>query len=100
MNSDDRKIIICTDRKIGGALGSSETMLKSRSLGAASWRCLTAGTDSDILCAVRLLKNGFVATEHIDETNALSIVRDALAQRKNEKASELIQGKFGISYAD
>jgi hypothetical protein len=97
-NTDDRKIILCTDRKVGGALGTAETMLKSRTLGVAEWRCLTSGTDTEILCALRLLKNHFGRASYIDERNVLKLARDALNERKKDKADELIQGKFGISY--
>ena len=54
-NTDDKKIVVCTDRKISSALGSSETILKSRALGFEDWRCLTAGSEPDILCTVQLL---------------------------------------------
>src|SRR5438552_3725069 len=98
-NSDDPKIILCTDRKVSSALGSAETMLKSRIIGTR-WRCLTAGKDTDILSLLRLLKNHFMSPSNIDETNVLSLVRNALNERKKEKADEIIQGKFGIPYTD
>jgi hypothetical protein len=99
-NTDDRKIILCTDRKISSALGSAETSLKSRTLGLESWRCLTSGSDIDILCTLRLLQNIFRDENNIDETNVLALVRAALNNRKRDKAEELIQGKFGISYME
>jgi predicted GNAT family N-acyltransferase len=92
--------ILCTDRKISSALGSAETTLKSRTLGVESWRCLTSGTDSDILCAVRLLQDELIRANEIGPANILQIIRTALNKRKHEKVDELIQGKFGISYKE
>jgi len=99
-NTDDRKIVLCTDRKISSALGSAETTLKSRSLGVESWRVLTSGADRDIQSTLRLLKQRFSESESIDETNVLSIVRAALNQRKKDKADELVNGRLAISYSE
>src|ERR1043166_1543481 len=95
------KIIMATDSKISGALGSAETMLKNRFLTAApdGWRCLTSGSDTDILATMQIFKNRFRNTK-VDETNVVHIVRSALNERKADKANELIQGKYAISYAD
>lgn len=93
------KIVICTDRKVGGALGSAETMLKTRWIGNG-WKCLTSGTDNDILATLRLFKNHVNKEQIIDETNVLRIVRAALNERKFDKANELIQGKFAIPYSE
>jgi hypothetical protein len=88
VNTDDPKIIMCTDTKLSGSLGSSETMLKTRAL-APLWRCLTAGADADLLGLLRLLKNEFSAAtggeRKIDETNALQMVRTSLLMRERPK---------------
>jgi hypothetical protein len=36
----------------------------------------------------------------MDEGEITKIVRDSLTQRKNEKADELVRGRYGISYSD
>lgn len=100
-NTTDPKIILCTDRKVSSALGSSETMSKVRSIVPNKWSCLTSGTDSHILATLLHLQEQF--REHkgtVDETNALSLVRAALNKRKLEMAEECIRGKFGISYTE
>jgi hypothetical protein len=98
-NLDDPKIIVCTDRKVSGELGSAEIVLKQRTV-THRWSCLTAGIDSEILCALQLLKKHFDGAKEIDETNVLAITRAALNQRKRDKAEEIVQGKYGISYVD
>lgn len=92
------RIVLCTDRKVGGALGSSETMLKSRIV-SSTWTCLTAGEDSEIHALLPLLRSHFRGVD-LDETNIVSLTRDALNQRKRDKANELIQGRYAISYDD
>jgi hypothetical protein len=101
---DDPKIIICTDRKVSSALGSADTMLKSRTIklgvgGEPSWLCLTSGTDTAILAIMRSLKEKF-RSQVIDDTNAVRLVREALNERKGQLVEELIQGKYAISYQD
>jgi len=96
--TDDPKIVWCTDVLISGALGSAETMLKTRAI-SDKWRCLTAGKDSEILATLQLLKVHF-GSKQIDETNILACTRAALNQRKREKANELTHGKFALSYDD
>lgn len=97
-NTPDAKIILATDTKVSGALGSSETMLKNRFL-SPSWRCLTSGSDTDIIATVALLKKHFRKAA-VDETNVVHVIRTALNERKSEKANELIQGKYAISYTE
>jgi hypothetical protein len=100
LNSDDPKIVICTDSQVGGSLGTADTMLKIRTI-TPVWRCLTAGTDTDILGLLRLVRLHFArAKGEIDETTVLSIVRAALSARKAEKVDELIQGRFAIPYSE
>jgi hypothetical protein len=59
-----------------------------------------SGSDSEYLTTLRLLRQRFRAAGKIDETNVLQLTRAALNERKQEKADELIQTKFGISYSE
>jgi hypothetical protein len=99
-NTDDPKIVICTDGKAGGALGSAEMTLKIRTVGDRGWRCLTSGADTDILACLPLFRKQFRAPVIDDETNVLGLVRAALFERKRDKAQEIIQGKFAIPYSE
>lgn len=104
--TSDPKIVTCTDWKISGTLGSAQTMLKNRPVGIG-WRCLTAGTDRDILAVMSLLHAQFNAhhfpegqpqQKHVDETKIKKLIERALFQRKRDKAEQLIRGKFAIPY--
>jgi hypothetical protein len=95
----ESKIVVCTDQKIGGALGSAETMLKARTI-CKNWWCLTAGTDSEIFAINILLRKHFHAASYVDDRNIVTLVRAALNERKMDKANELIQGKYAISYTE
>ena len=93
----DRKcIVLCTDTRMSGVLGSSEFKFKDYLL-ADHWTCLISGSEGDALALISLLTTTFRATE-IDETNVVQLVRDVLAARKKEKIEELVRGKYGISY--
>ena len=67
------KIILCTDWRESGLLGSSETAHKQPWL-PANWRCLTAGETSEINVIVPMLRKAFHDAGTIDETNVGSIV--------------------------
>lgn len=100
--TDDPKIVVCFDRKMSSSLGSPEVGLKLRSLVPNRWRCLTSGTETDILATVRLLERSLIRAdggqpEGIDEAKFLPATRAALNERKREKTEEYIQGKYGIS---
>jgi hypothetical protein len=95
----DPKIVLCTDTKVGDHLGSID-MLKTRPLNPANWVCLTSGIDTDILPTWTLLKAFFTGAQTIDETNVLSLIRNALNRRKLEKTEEFVQGKYAVSYAE
>jgi hypothetical protein len=93
-------IIFCTDWLISGALGQAETVLKSRIL-HGTWSCLTAANNhSDALAAVALLRKKFRENPKVDETNVTTLIREAMSQRKHDKADEFIQSRWGISYDD
>ena len=74
-------------------------MLKIRLL-PHEWRCLTAGNDDDVLQLLRFLKKEFFALEYVDETNAIPTIQEAMRLRKEQKANEYTQRKWGLSFAD
>src|SRR5436190_19651009 len=87
-DSDDRKIILCTDRLLSSVLGSTETGIKIRFMGQ-NWSCLTAGDETDIVGLLWKLHHKFdKATNEptvIDETNVGTFIRDAWAEQKRQK---------------
>ena len=98
---DDPRIILCSDMKVSGALGSAEIMLKNRVVHMSSrapWHALTAGTDTDIAALVSLMRASFRSGGIVDETNVVSIVSNALHAGKRQRVEQLVQSKFALSY--
>jgi 20S proteasome alpha/beta subunit len=97
------RIILCTDWKISGALGSAETKLKMRNFGQM-WLCLTAGSEPDINAIIKIFRDEFtkleVAKATIDDVAAVTLTRATLAQRKRDKVNELTQAQYALSYDD
>jgi 20S proteasome alpha/beta subunit len=93
------RIVLCTDWRVSGPLGSAETKLKLRAL-PRGWYCLTAGTESEINCIVPKLREELSTASEVNETNITSLVRNVLNNRKKEKIDEFIRGRYGISYDD
>ena len=99
IEGEERKIVLCTDRRTGSVLGSAETALKNRTI-KDGWRCLTAGAETDIHAMVRLYRAAFRSTPTITVQNIDSIIKLPLQQRKKELADEYIRHRFAISHAD
>jgi hypothetical protein len=95
------KIVLCYDWKVSTAIGSAETKHKMKHIGRG-WRALFAGNESEMLALTFLLRNQFSwkSSTIIDETNVVGLVRNAINTRKKEKADELTQGRYAISYDD
>jgi hypothetical protein len=93
------KIVLCTDWKLSEPLGSAEIKFKQRNL-APSWILLTAGDEPDINVMYRALRTRFCAQDTIDETNAVELVRNVIAEQKRIKADEYTRSKYGLSYDD
>jgi len=98
-DGEDHAVVLCTDWKVSGVLGSAETALKERSLGRG-WICLTSGYESDINCLVQLISQQIQSTSEIHETNILNLIRKAIHVRKKDKADEYTIGKYAIYYDD
>lgn len=92
-------IILCTDWRVGGSIGSAETRHKQLHL-SKGWFCLTAGNATEINAVVRILRIHFDNENAIDETNIVKTVRAALNERKAELANEYTQGRYALSYSD
>jgi hypothetical protein len=95
----ERKIVLCFDWKVSTAIGSSETKYKMKHLGK-DWVALWSGNESDIMLLGNLFEKEFRGATDIDETNAVQLVRNGISLRKREKAEELTQGRFALSYDD
>jgi 20S proteasome alpha/beta subunit len=96
---DKQAIVLCTDLKMSGPLGSAETALKQRTLGKA-WYALTSGSEPEIEALISTLADRFKEAEIIDESNISKIISDSLLSRKRQKSTELVMGKFAMSYDD
>lgn len=94
---NEKKIILCTDQKSSSALGSAETARKEIPLGH-SWRCLTAGTEPDILALVRLYKKQFQDSKNLKADTIDASVKAPLHQRKKELAEEYVRRRFAFSH--
>jgi hypothetical protein len=98
-DGNDRAIITCTDWQLSSVMGSAETGLKQRTLNH-HWRFLTAGDMSEILALLAIVRRRFNETEDFDETNILTVIRSAAAERKRQKANDFTVGRYGLSYDD
>ena len=78
------RLVLCSDWKVSGPLGSLEWKYKQEKLGT-SWRCMVAGKESEVSAALLKLKPSFDSAVAIDETNLTKTVRDALNARKKAK---------------
>ena len=94
---DEFRLVLCTDRLASSGLGTSDSMLKTRVL-PHNARCLTAGTEADILAMIPILRNHLRPVKSMGEKDVAAAIREALAERKKEKADEYIRGQFGFSY--
>ena len=95
---NDPAIVICTDGKGSTALGSKENMLKMRPV-FNGWYCLTAGSEDDLIALRYLFKSKLMALPLLDETNVLPAVREAMQERKAQKADEFTQKNWGLTYS-
>ncbi len=93
------KIVLCTDGKGSGPLGSKEYVLKDRWL-STRWRCLTAGGDHDLNALISLLRHRLLEMSVVDETNIQGALRKALTDRKLQRSDEFTQGRYGMTYAE
>lgn len=96
---DNQAIVLCTDLKMSGPLGSAEIALKQRVL-VKGWHALTSGSEAEIEALLSTLADSFKEAAIIDDSNISKIVSDALLARKRQKSTEFIIGKFAMSYDD
>lgn len=99
-DGEDPRLVMCTDWRRSGFLGSADTAFKMRRLPRHDWYGLTSGNEPDIAGLWIHLRQRFRSAETLDETNVGNLLSEALLARKKEKASALIAGRFGISYDD
>lgn len=93
------KVVICTDKRSGSALGSSETAFKNLEL-KHGWRCLTSGSEADINSLVRLYEVHFSDSKNLTHAKIESIIKYPLHERKRHIADDYIQNRFAMSYAE
>jgi 20S proteasome alpha/beta subunit len=98
-DEDEEKIVLCCDKKLSGALGSTETGQKNRWI-SKLWRLLTAGDEPDIEALYKLYRRRFKlaenrTTEKIDES-----IKWPLRQRKRDLSDEYTYSRFNLSYDD
>jgi len=98
-DNDEEKIVLCSDRRVGSALGSSDTMMKERSL-RHGWKCLTSGTENDINALFRLYDVKFRDEKNLTYAKIDETIKSALFERKVQLAEEYIRARFAISYEE
>jgi hypothetical protein len=93
------KIILCSDWRISGPLGSSDTKHKQDWL-PGGHRCLIAGDPREATAIVHMMRAKFLAAGKINETNIKKLVEDSLYERRVEKRNALAQAEFGMSHSE
>jgi len=93
------KIVLCTDGKASGPVGSKEYAQKSYLL-TRRWHCLTSGGDNDLNALLPRLRARLRACSPIDETTIQTVLRLALGDLKLERCNEYTRGHYGMAYAD
>jgi hypothetical protein len=89
-------IVLCSDWRVSGALGSAETMLKQKWL-PKNWWLLVSGIESDINALTLALRAAFEDADTVDDRNAPSIVRDTLNARKKQNTLPDVQ-RLDLAY--
>lgn len=92
-----KKIILCTDWRQSSPIGMSDTIYKQPWL-PKNWRCLTAGTTTEINALVPKLREKFKNENEITETNIVRVVQSALRERLKEKRDEYAYGEYSRGY--
>ena len=94
-----RALVLCTDRRVGGALGSAETGLKSRYI-TKGWRLLTSGDEHEIMALDKLYTQRFRQINATKPENLDESMRWPVNERKRQLASEFIRARFATSLED
>lgn len=98
-SSDGYKIVLCCDAKASSDLGSAETSRKRFDLDRG-WQLMGAGDKSEILSFLPLLKAKLRSADTIDETNIKRLIREAIEERKHERAALHMAVTCGLNYDD
>ena len=99
-DSGEHKIVLCTDTRIGGDLGSSEGFLKEIAIGGG-WYCLIAGDEGDILAISRLYRAEFLKASSDLRFDTLGTHLQApMFKRKAMLADEYTRLHHAMSYED
>jgi hypothetical protein len=93
------KIILCTDWRVSGPLGSAETAHKQPSL-PKGWVCLTAGDPREINAIIPLFWNAFEQADVVDETNVGRLIEECLRTRLAQKRDALSHSRFSKPYKE
>lgn len=93
----DPKVVICTDRLMSSAIGTTEKKHKDHLIDRR-WRCLVSGSESEFLAILRLLRDRI--PQKATEEMVLEAIRKSLGERKLQKTEELVQARLGISYEE
>ncbi len=92
-------IVLCTDRRIGSALGSSDTGTKERDL-HHGWKCLTSGNVDDIEALVKCFVVRFHNKDALTYAKLDETIRGALFDRKKQIADAYTRTNFVMSHDD
>lgn len=94
-----QRIAVCTDGRVGSALGNHEHALKIRSLGK-QWYALVSGSTSSIEALVREYRIAFATATDLTAKGIYSLTKAAPIARKRDLAEEYVQSRYAISYDD
>lgn len=90
-------LVLCTDARMGSALGSADTYLKERLI-HPNWRVLTAGEQPAIVSLLKCFKRAVTPTSVVSAENVDGLIKSAAVARKSEIANEIVGAKFGLSF--
>lgn len=103
MNGDrEPAIVLCADRLKAGAMGGAETAFKFTFL-AGRWMLMMSGDDdSDMRTVAMALRRCFAehvqSGQRIDETNAGSLISEALRRWKHDQCDQIVASDWGLTY--
>lgn len=96
-------IIFCADSMVSSPFGTANTKLKVLPL-TEGWVMGVSGRDDEINAMFRLMREAFLTAKlqgaEIDDRNANSLVRAALAIRSADKKNEMAHAQLGMSFQD
>jgi hypothetical protein len=93
------KVILCSDTQLSGSLGSTQALHKQFVL-APGWFAAFSGAPDAARDLFIRMRRKFLFMKVEDENTVLSLVREAMNERKKMLSDEYVNSKFAMSYDD